>query len=51
MKPRGWDNVFKEIRKERKKIEREYEEKAEVASFFVCAAGILIFWVCFIFFR
>lgn len=47
----NWDDVYKEVRKDALKTNEKYESKKELASFFTTAAGILFFWVCFIFFR
>lgn len=46
-----WNKVYKEVRKDALKISEKYESKKELAAFFISAAGILFFWVWFIFFR
>ena len=47
----NWDDVYKEVRKDAAKTNEEFEEKKEIASFFITAVIILFFWVWFIFFR
>lgn len=46
-----WNKVYKEVKKDALKTSEKYESKKELASFFTTAAGILFFWVWFIFFR